>query len=219
MVMATYLDIVNDVLVRLREPEVTSVTQNPYTKLISKFVNDAKEEVENAWDWSHLRTTITVNTVADTFAYVLSTSGTRMEVLNVINDTSDWFMEYKTAREFTDYYRNVPNVQTGAPQYYSFNGLDASEDTIVEVFPKPDAAYTLRFNLIVRPSELVTNDEVVYAPTRPIIMLALAKAIEERGEDGGISSTSAYATAQRVLNDAISFDAAKHPEELIFREV
>lgn len=217
--MATYLDLVNDVLVRLREPEVTSVTQNPYTKLISKFVNDAKEEVENAWDWSHLRTTITVNTVSGTFGYVLSTSGTRMEVLNVLNDTSNWFMDYKTAQEFTDWYRNMDDVKTGSPAYYSFNGLDANEDTIIEVYPKPDDVYTLRFNLIVRPTELVNNDDPVYAPHRPIIMLALAKAIEERGEDGGISSTSAYATAQRLLNDAIAFDAAKHPEELIFREV
>jgi len=217
--MATYLDIVNDVLVRLREDEVSSVTQNPYAKLISKFVNDAKEEVENAWDWSHLRTTITVNTVSGTFGYVLSTSGTRMEVLDVINDTSDWFMQYRTAKEFTNWYRNTDNVVSGAPVYYSFNGISSSEDTIVEVYPKPDAEYTLRFNLLVRPGELTNNTDVVYAPTRPIIMLALAKAIEERGEDGGISATSAYATAQRVMSDAIAFDAEKHPEELIFREV
>ena len=217
--MATYLDIVNDVLIRLREPEVTSVSQNSYTKLISKFVNDAKEEVENAWDWSHLRTTITVNTVPGTFGYVLSTSGTRMEVLDVINDTANWFMEYRTAREFTNWYRNIDDVKTGSPIYYSFNGVSATEDTVVEVFPKPDAEYQLRFNLVVRPTELTDNTDIVYAPPRPIIMLAYAKAVEERGEDGGVSSTSAYATAQRLLNDAIAFDAAKHPEELIYREV
>jgi hypothetical protein len=50
-------------------------------------------------------------------------------------------------------------------------------------------------------------------------MLAYAKAVEERGEDGGIGMSSAYATAQRTLNDAISFDAAKHPEETIWTTV
>jgi hypothetical protein len=45
-------------------------------------------------------------------------------------------------------------------------------------------------------------------------MLAYAKAVEERGEDGGVSATSAYSTAARVLNDAIAQDAQRHAEEL-----
>ena len=47
-------------------------------------------------------------------------------------------------------------------------------------------------------------------------MLAYAKAIEERGEDGGVSGLSAYRTAERVVSDAIALDAAKHPEEVVF---
>ena len=38
-------------------------------------------------------------------------------------------------------------------------------------------------------------------------------AIEERGEDGGVNSSSAYARADQVLKDAVALDAAKHPEE------
>ena len=54
----TYLNLVNGVLRRLREPEVTNVTSNSYTKLVADLVNDAKEIVQNAWDWSALRTTL-----------------------------------------------------------------------------------------------------------------------------------------------------------------
>lgn len=215
----TYLELVNDVLIRLRERDVTTVSSNAYSKLIGAFVNDAKEEVENAWDWSHLRTTLTATTAEDIFAYTLTSSGTRLKVLSVVNDTSNWFMEYKAASDFTNLYLNYDTVSKGAPRYYSFNGLDGNDDTIAEVYPKPDGEYELRFNLIVRPGPLVDNTDKVYAPHRPIVMLAYAKALEERGEDGGVTPTGAYITANRVLNDAIAYDASKHPEELIFRAV
>lgn len=215
----TYLELVNSVLIRLREREVSAVTENSYSKLIGEFVNDAKEEVENAWDWSHLRTTLTATTVEDIFAYTLTTSGTRLKVLSVVNDTSNWFMTYKTADEFTNLYLNYNTVDKGEPRYYSFNGLDANNDTIAEVYPKPDGQYELRFNLVVRPGPLVNNGDLLYAPERPVIMLAYAKALEERGEDGGVNPTGAYITANRMLNDAIAFDQEKHPEELIFKAV
>ena len=35
-------------------------------------------------------------------------------------------------------------------------------------------------------------------------------------EHYGMSAISAYAVAQRALNDAIAQDAARHPEELIW---
>ena len=53
----TYLDLVNNVLRRLREDEVTTVNSNTYSKMVSDFINDAKNFVQNAWDWSQLRST------------------------------------------------------------------------------------------------------------------------------------------------------------------
>jgi hypothetical protein len=50
----TYLQLVNDVLVRVREPTVSTVTQTAYSTLIGALVNDAKREVEDAWQWSQL---------------------------------------------------------------------------------------------------------------------------------------------------------------------
>jgi len=212
----TYLEIVNNVLRRLREREVSTVNETAYSKLIGDFVNDAKEEVENAWDWSHLRTTITATTTADSFAYVLTDSGTRMKVLNVVNDTTNNFMRYMNADVMTRNYLNISSVQSGSPLYYSFNGVDINGDTIAEVYPKPDGEYQLRFNLVIRPTVVTNDTDIIYAPDRPIMFLAYAKAVEERGEDGGMAGMSAYNTANRALNDALSFDQAKHPEELIW---
>jgi len=211
----TYLQLVNNVLKRLRERTVSTVEENAYSTMISMLVNDAKQEVEQSWDWSALRTTLTATTSAGVFAYELTGSGDNMKMLDVVNDTSNYFMTYKTASEFTGYYLNSNPVQ-GEPRYYSFNGLDDNGDTIVEVYPPPNGVYSLRFNLINRQDDLSTDTDVVLCPSKPVEMLAYAKAVEERGEDGGASSSSAYATAARILNDAVSLDQAKHPEELIW---
>ena len=56
-------------------------------------------------------------------------------------------------------------------------------------------------------------------PTRPIILLATAMAIEERGEDGGQQSMNAYAAAQSALADEIAMDASRHPEDTIWYSV
>ena len=97
----TYLNIVNNVLRRLREDEVTSVQDSTYSKMAGDFVNDAKRIVEDSWDWSALRTTLTITTTADVFNYVLTGSQNRIKALNVINDTANLFMEYKTATFLT----------------------------------------------------------------------------------------------------------------------
>ena len=210
-----YLLIVNNVLKRLRERTVSTVEENTYSTLISMFVNDAKQEVEQAWDWSALRTTLTATTTAGAFAYELTGAGDNMKMLDVVNDTSNAFMTYKTASDFNNYYLNS-NPTQGSPRYYSFNGIDNNGDTIVEIFPPPDGTYLIRFNLINRQNDLATDTDVLLCPSKPVEMLAYAKAVEERGEDGGVAGVSAYRTAERALSDAIALDAAKHPEEVIW---
>jgi len=91
----TYLQLVNKVLRRLREDEVASIDQNSYSRLVGEFVNDAKRTVEDTWDWTALRTTLTVTTSDAAFNYVLNGSQNRMKILDVINDTSNWFMQYR----------------------------------------------------------------------------------------------------------------------------
>jgi hypothetical protein len=159
----TYIDIVNNILRRLRERTVSTVNESSYSSLIGILINDAKQEVEQAWDWSALRTTLTAVTSQSAFAYTLTGAGDNMKMLDVVNDTSNWFMQYRTAAEFNNLFLNS-DAPEGAPRYYSFNGLDANGDTIVEVYPIPDGVYNIRFNLVNRQSELTTNADVLLCP-------------------------------------------------------
>jgi len=214
----TYLDIVNNILRRLRERTVSSTSENSYSTLISILVNDAKEEVENAWSWSALRETLTVTTVADTFNYELNGTQNKLTVLDALNDSENYFLEYKEAHKMNDLFlNNTP--EKASPRYYSFNGISDDGDTLIDLYPIPNAAYTLRFNVIKRTGDLVNADDKLLVPAQPVLHLAYAKAVEERGEDGGVAGVSAYRTAERTLSDAIALDAAKHPEETIWYTV
>lgn len=214
----TYLEIVNKVLRRLREDTVDTVSQNTYSALVGEFVNDAKRMVEDAWDWSALRTTLTVTTSSDIFNYVLTGSGNRIELLDVVNDTSNFFMKYRDQHWFNKTFL-VDEPATGSPMYYCFNGIDVNGDTAVDLSPIPDGVYSLRFNAILRTPELSADTDEVLIPTLPIVHLATALSVAERGESGGQSAAELLNVANKMISDAIALDAYKHPEELVYTAV
>lgn len=209
----TYLQLVNDVLVRLREPTVSTISQNDYSALVSKLVVDAKREVEDAWNWDVLRTTYTITTAQGTFNYTLTGAGTRFRIIQVSNDTDDVFMEYRPAAFMTQNLILVGSPQQGAPQYYNFNGVDSNGDSQVDVYPNPSGIYTLRFDVAKPEAELSADSDTTELPKNPIVLLAWAKAIEERGEDGGIGISSQYAVAKQSLADHIAIEAGRRPDE------
>ena len=214
----TYLEIVNAVLRRLREREVSSVQATAYSKLIGDFINESKSQVEAAWDWSALRSTLTLNTTANVFNYELNGAQNSFKVLDVWNDSDDIEMQYKDASWFNREFLTA-SPQLGTPLYYNFNGVSADGDTQVDLYPIPDAAYALRFNVTLRNQELSADTNNMVIPKRPVILLATAMAIEERGEDGGQQSMNAYAASQSALADEIAMDAARHPEDTIWYSV
>jgi len=213
----SYLDIVNNILKRLRERTVATVNESSYSSLIAVLVNDAKETVENAFQWSGLRTTLTATTTSDVFNYELNGSLNAVTVLDVINVTDNFFLKPKGSHEFNKLFLSN-NVGTGSPYYYSFNGISTDGDTKVDLYPIPDAEYTIRFNCVLRTTDLVNDTDKITIPTKPIELLAHALAVEERGEDGGMTSVSAYARATTALQDAVALDSNKHSEELIWYE-
>lgn len=211
----TYLQIVNHILRRLREDEVTSVNQTTYSKMVGDFVNDAKALVESAYDWAALRTTYTIDTEENVFSYALTGAGQNLTELRFINDTSNLFMRYKTQAWFDNVYLNVP-TKTGSPEYWTYNGVDSSGDTLIDIYPIPDGVYTLRFNAVTRNSPLVDNTDEISIPYLPVLHMAIALLARERGETGGTTVAEYFGIADKFLADAISYDAAKHPEENTF---
>lgn len=180
----TYLEIVNRVLRRLRENEVSSVSETPYSKLIGDLVNVVKREVEDAWDWGALRDTLSATTTNTVFNYVLVGSTTRIRILEVLNDTDNFFMQQRGTRWFDQQFL-LTSPQYGSPMYYNFNGVDGNGDSQIDIYPIPDGTYDLRINCIIPQAELVNNTDIILVPANLVIEGTIARAISERGDDGG----------------------------------
>lgn len=221
MANKTYLELVNDVLVRLRENEVTAVTDNKYSKLVGKYVNDAKRQVEDAYNWNALSETLTISTSADLFNYVLTNAGIRFRVLDVLNLTDEAVMTPVPSNMMTEYLLGIngATVLKDSPRYYNFNGVDSNGDTQVDLYPIPDGVYTVNFNIIKPQAELSSNATQIKVPAEPVIFLAYAKALAERGEDGGLASSEAYGLYQTSLADHIATEGNKFSDEFIWDSV
>lgn len=207
-----YISLVNDVLIRLREPEASSVSDNAYVKLIAKFVNDSKRVVEDSYNWNALSDTLSATTTADVFNYVLVGSGQRFRVIDVINDTQNSFVELASTK-WMDQQFLMTTPQKGSPAYYNFNGTDSNGDTQVDLFPIPNGAYDIRFNIIKPQIPLAANADILLVPEEPVILGALARAQAERGEDGGVQAGETYQLMKQSLADAIALESGRYLEE------
>ena len=207
-----YIQLVNSVLRRLRETEVSSVADNAYSKLIGEFVNDAKRQVEDAYAWNALSDTLTASTADGIFNYILVGSGQRFRVIDVLNDTSNTVVQNATTRWMNDQFL-LTSVQKGSPAYYNFNGTNSNGDTQVDLFPIPNGVYDVRFNVIKPQVALSADADTLLVPSEPVIFNATARAIAERGEDGGILAGEMAFIYNQSLSDAIAIESGRYIEE------
>ena len=211
----TYLELINDVLVRLRETTVSTTTETSYSTLIGKFVNDAKRQIEDAFSWNALGQTITVTTASSTAAYSLTGAGQKFQVMDVINTTSNVglmnisFVDMNRKLNFTPLVNSIPTE-------FAFDGVDASYDTKVNLYPIPDGAYTIKFALTVPQATLSSGSTVVLVSDVLVAQNAYARALVERGEDGGLSSSEAYLLYKSMLSDQIALEGTRYPENQEF---
>ena len=209
----TYRELINEVLVRLREETISSdwsgaindsSTINDYQKVIGSLVNDAKRSIESYHDWLVLRETVNVSTVASTKNYNLS-SGQEFKVLDVVNNSTG----NQLAQVTRTYLNSImyPTDPTGEPNYYGFNGSDTSNNLKVDLSPIPTEAQTISFDIVKYQDTLTSATTAVKIPHQPIILGAYARAIAERGEDGGTQSSIAAQEAASSLAQAVMMDS------------
>jgi len=210
----TFLQIVNDVLARLREASVASVTTSAYSTLIGKFCNDSKRQVEDAWNWESLHTTVTLATSSGTSNYTVTGSGLRQKDARVNDSTNDSTLRNVPLKWILDQ-QQLTTVQTGQPTYYAWAGSNGT-DSKVELFPTPDGTYSLKFNMYVPQAALSADADVLTIPYESVIAGAYARALVERGEDGGLSSSEAYGLYKGILADQISLEASRSVENDVF---
>jgi len=208
----TFLEAINAVLRRLREDVVTSSNSTDYSKLIGDFVNQAINECEHAWDWNALQETITITTAASDDLYDFHNADSK--IIYAINETKNWILrtipdQYHYRLEYLDTPIN------DSPYYYSFRGKNGDYSQI-KLYPTPTGVESLRFLTVKYTPEKAVDgsddSEAIAIPSLPVVLNAYARAVSERGEDGGIGFNEADAAYRESLANSIAMDAAlNHP--------
>lgn len=205
----TFLEAINEVLVRLREPIVSSINQTTYSAMIGYLVNDAKRQVEDAWDWDVQNTSLTVVTVPGTSTYTIVGSGTKQKGIsaNITTAGNQGTVKPVSAKWIQDQ-QQLTTTTNARPVYYAWNGNDGT-DSKVELYSTPDGVYTISFNLNVPQVALTAATDVIQVPSDAVVMGAYARALAERGEDGALASSEAYGLFKGILSDRISIEQAR----------
>jgi hypothetical protein len=210
----TALQLVNAVLRRLRETEVTDFTES-YTKLILDFINETKREVEDSWNWTALRTSISIPSVVGQDTYTLTGLGNRFKFLK---DGNGEVLCYNTSyqnRLVLVSNTNIYDISTlstptpGRPTNFAIVGQDVNNDPIIKFDYPFNHVDTLKFYAVVPQAELSSVTEVLSVPWYPIVQGTWARAISERGEDGGQNTSEQYQMYVTSLSDAIAQDEAR----------
>lgn len=204
----TLLDITNRVLSRLRESEVQGVESNDYARLLCRLINDAKREVEDAFNWDALHQTIEVTLTPDEPTLSVMNGGDvtnqRTRIIEVYNQTEDDYL-LKTTR---DHIRRLAydDATTQQSQYYSLDGYDSNQNIKLVVHPTPANADVLQITCYNPQDDLVDGNDVFTVPWIPIYLRAYYMAVRERGDDAGTSLPEIFDEYMKALGDAMAYE-------------
>jgi len=98
------------------------------------------------------------------------------------------------------------------PVNFNLSGLDSNGDATVDFWPIPNSTDSIRFSLIVPESDFSADTDTTKMPKEPIVLGAYARALVERGEDQGLTSSEAQAIYKQSLADFIANEGARSPE-------
>ena len=205
----TYLEAINEVLVRLREPTVSSISQTAYSSMVGYLVNDAKRQVEDAWDWDVQNTTLTITTAPGTSTYTIIGSGTKQKGISAnITTIGSQATLTPVPLKWIQNQQQLTTTTSAKPSYYAWRGNNGT-DSKVELYDSPDGIYTIKFNLNVPQVALSAAADVILVPSDAVVMGAYARALAERGEDGALASSEAYGLFKGILSDRISLEQSR----------
>lgn len=229
----TYREIINSVLRRLREDTISSdwsgdindSTLTPYQKLIGELVNDAKQNVESYHDWNALRETFNVRLKTGNMQYTLGDAlrgaGVSFKVIDVINQNTGNTLKQVPNDWINEQVFPLAQAGSGEPTTYAFNGVSQAganrePDFNIDFYPIPSSTENnqiVSVNIVGAQDDLNTASEVLRVPSQPVILGAWARAIAERGEDGGTQYSSVAAEARDSLLQAVQLDAGNFEYE------
>ena len=209
-----YLQLVNGVLDRLREPQATTVRtmDDPVVNVVKHFVNDAKRHVEATHAWNATRNVWQFSTEAGTPAYVLDSTAGGARITQVARDDAPRHMDQWDLRA-------VIGQRTGSPWRWAWEGTDDAGNIMLRFDPIPDDVYGITVLGHRNLPDLAQDTDELRLPDQPVLYYALALAARERGEVGGQTATELFAMAQQYISDAIALDATLSPTEMTWAVV
>lgn len=203
----TYLQLVNAVLTRMREDEVSTLagSSDPVVNIVKDYVNDAKQLVEDAHTWNALRDEWSIATVDGTENYALTGAGDRATIEYIWSSDS----VHPRQRQLSELRRRKvgDDGSKNQPSYWAPNGVDGSGDLQLYLYPTPDGVYNYTVGGFARTADLSADNDSPIIPTKPILYFALAYSLRERGEVGGQTAAEVFGMANAYLSDAIAYDA------------
>lgn len=224
----TYLELINKVLRELREKTVSDLAAD-YTLLIGQFVNEAKEEVERAWNWKSMRYNLTFNTVSAQQDYELGTGGvasggTTTQRSKLVYDAGQPQVFVTTANYETRlvevprerHEEMIAMDESSNQQPIYFSTKRTSSGVTLSLYPKPDGVYAIQARFYIPQAELSTSSTTISCPPEPVWKLALALAASERGGGLGEQAGALYARAERALWGCVTEESEDY--ELTFYE-
>jgi len=206
------LKVVNQVLSRLRESTVTGMTETAYAGFVLGLLNDARREVEQAYNWTALNDVVPVSTVAaQNYVYVAGggfTTNERTRITEVYNSTTDCYLS-KRGLAHVRQMENDDNSQA-EPYIYTIDGLSSNQNVKLRLWQIPDQAYSLQIACYNPQDDFTTSDnastDIIRVPWLPVYHRTLSLAIRERGDDGGFQYEEVYQEFITSLNDAIAYE-------------
>lgn len=215
----------NEVLGVLSEDlveDATTVLDSDYHKLIAHFVNQIKEEIEDAHNWSVLWQDLTVSVLGETHTADITGANQRSRLVRIQQSNSfdsaalvfDITIPSNTRQLVEiDYselvYRRRVNQETvnDAPVYFATRmGSDGVPE--ITVYPTPLNTRVLSVTMVVPQSRVEFDelDTVILIPSRPLEMGSIWYALHERGEELGVSSMYTEDRFRQALDSAIARD-------------
>lgn len=240
----TYKELVNAVLIRLREDTVNSVTETDYSRLVGAFINDAKRVVEDAWPWSHLLRQVNLSLVNGVTAQFDLADVTGEPGTVQLNERARIYVEPSTST-YMAYVKSDGDERalSVVPQtYLKLESLTyANDSTTGEIEslivgtnpsaasgksrirlttypPIPDDNETILLYVINPQNELSLDADVLLVPSDPVVQLAYLYCLYERGEEVGEMLTLTSNKAEAALADAIMFDSMQTSDVVLRSE-
>lgn len=237
-----YLEMCNEVLVRMRESEIYSVADpnnDPQQKLVTKFVNDAKQFVERSHDWNALRKQWIIDPAHEVYKYNLMGASEQARIYLVrylsgaiLKEANPRWLERKPPRQGNPHWYSLSSVNNGMVTLSLYPYPDNTFADSHDIYEYDEAFFddtydvesmalspdkTLAVYGFAHQVRLKDDEDTFLIPEDPVLHYALAYAVRERGEAGGASSMELFALAKQYLSDAISWDVANSHLEYIWK--